>query len=118
MINNIKYQSMEKRLTGMSVEQLKVFLKSFSSRLKDVNLHCRDLVDTTTNIAYITSVEGSGLTVTNTSNRNMSEDVYLKAMSILGYAQNNPNSNYSEDELLFTKGYITLYHKVEAQKIH
>lgn len=115
-MNNIKYQNMERRLNEMSIEQLKAFLKSFSSRLRDTRLHCRDLVDLATDVAYITSVEGSGLTVTNTSNRNMSEKIYLKAMSILGHAQNNPRSNYSEDELLFTKGYIILYHKVEAQK--
>ena len=82
-MNNIKYQNMERRLNEMSIEQLKAFLKSFSSRLRDTRLHCRDLVDLATDVAYITSVEGSGLTVTNTSNRNMSEKIYLKAMSIL-----------------------------------
>lgn len=118
MPRTTKYKIMEERFNRMSLDQLKAFLKSFSSSLRDVELHCRDLVDQITNIAYITSVIASGLTVINTLDNNMSEDVYLKAMSILGHAQNNPKSNYSENELLFTKGYIVLYHKVEAQKVH
>ena len=47
----------------------------------------------------------------------MSEDTYLKAKSILGYSQNNKHHHYSEKELLFTLGYLTLYHKLKSLNI-
>lgn len=113
MIKNNIYIKMENRLNEMTIEELKLFLRSYSSRLCNASHHCRDLVDLATNIPYITSIEGSGLSVINNTGRNMSEDTYLKSKSILGYAQNNPNSSYTEDELLFTLGYISLYYKIK-----
>ncbi|MBC2855335.1 hypothetical protein H3N56_02375 [Cetobacterium sp. 2A] len=41
----------------------------------------------------------------------MSEDIYLKAMNIIGYTKNNRNHNYTTDEIMFTLGYIALYYK-------
>ena len=47
----------------------------------------------------------------------MSEKVYLKAKSILGYSQNNKYHHYSDNEILFTLGFITLYHKLDSLNI-
>lgn len=38
-----------------------------------------------------------------------------QARSIIAYVKNNPNHYYSEDEIMFTAGYIVLYHKNEAE---
>lgn len=113
------FKKIEIKLETMSQEQLISFLSSYSSKLKNKELHCKDLVDVETSLPFITSVLASGLTVVNNTTYfpNMSETTYLKAKSILGYCQNNKFHNYSENEILFTLGFITLYHKLDALKV-
>lgn len=107
------FSLIKKNFEGMDLERLRRFLQSFSSKLKNIKEHCRDLVDSVDNIPYMTSVLGSGLSVTNdkTNYNKMSEEVYQKGMSILAHVRNNPNHNYSENEIIFVLGYTTLYHK-------
>ena len=114
-----KYKTIEIRLNSMSQEQIISFLSSYSSKLKDKESHCRDLVDVETGLPFITSVLASGLTVINNTTYypNMSEKVYLKDKSILGYSQNNKYHHYSDNEILFTLGFITLYHKLDSLNI-
>lgn len=110
------FKEIQYKLNSMTTEQVISFLSSYSSSLKEKELHCKDLIDLKTSIPYITSILASGLTVINNTTYypNMSEDTYLKAKSILGYSQNNKHHHYSEKELLFTLGYLTLYHKLKS----
>lgn len=114
MIN--KYQEATKKLENMSYDEVKRYLQRYSSKLKDMDTHCRDLVDLGTGYPYITSILGSALTVVNNEKHQpkMSEEIYEKASAIKGYTQNRRNHNFSKDEILFILGYITLYHKRNA----
>lgn len=111
MIKN--YQKIKKKYEQMDYERLISFLKSYSSRLSKKEGHCRDLIDNVSEVPYITSILGSGLNVINNKNKlpKMSEEVYQKGLSILGYAQKVFGNNYTEEEIIFTMGYTILYHK-------
>lgn len=113
------FKKIKSKLESMSQEQVVSFLSSYSSKLKDKELHCKDLIDLETGLPFITSVLASGLTVINNTTYypNMTEKIYLKAKSILGYSQNNKFHNYSDNEILFTLGFITLYHKLDNLRI-
>lgn len=43
------------KLKTKSIEKLNLFLQSYSSKLKETDKHCKDLVDSETGIPYITS---------------------------------------------------------------
>lgn len=108
-----KFKKILEKLKKMNLEELKVFLRYYSSKLSKVENHCRDLVDKESDLSYITSILGSGLTVINNTTHfpKMSEEVYQKAKSVLGYIKNVPNHHYSEDEIMFVLGYTSLYHE-------
>lgn len=107
------YYNVIKHLETKSLEEITKFLQSFSSQLGKKSLHCTDLIDQATKIPYITSILGSGLTVTNNTTFNpiMSEEIHQKAKSIIAYVKNHKNHNYSHNEIMFVLGYIELYYK-------
>lgn len=107
------FKKIKKNFDGMDYERLISFLQSYSSRLRKKEEHCRDLTDTVSEIPYMTSILGSGLNVINNKIQlpKMSEEVYQKGLSILGYTQKVLGNNYTEEEIIFTMGYTTLYHK-------
>lgn len=47
----------------------------------------------------------------------MTEEAHQKANSIIGFVQKNLKYNYAEQELMFTVGYISIYHKTAFEKI-
>lgn len=103
-----KFNEMEEKLNSMSPKKLKEFIASYSSELRNRKEHCCDLRDQETNRPYMTSVLGSGLNVINNTTAKMSEETQMKAKAIIAYAENTFNHNYSKDELLFVKGYLSL----------
>lgn len=111
-----KYSTVKKMLENQSLEGTIRFLKSYSSKLGEPNFHCKDLVDSGTKIPFITSVLASGLNVINNTSKSsaMSEEVHQKGKNIIGYIQSNPSHNYTQDEIMFTLGYIELYYKKET----
>lgn len=110
-----KYKNVVSSLERKSLEEIVYFLRSYSSRLGKKDLHCKDLVDDVTKISYITSILGSGLNVINNLEKSsaMSEEIHQKGKNIIAYVQKNNNHNYSQDEIMFTLGYIELYYKKE-----
>lgn len=113
------YTEIIKKLESYSKEQLICFLRSYSSELKNMESHCADLYDTETKTPYMSSVLASGLKVLNAKRNTyqMSEEVHQKANSIIGYVQKNSKHNYTEQELMFTVGYIAIYYKIAFEKI-
>ena len=111
------YLNVTKKLEKMSIEEVNSFLQSYSSQLGKRKLHCKDLIDLVTGVPFITSVLGSGLTVTNntTYSPTMSEEIHQKAENIIAHVKNNSNHNFSQSEIMFALGYIELYYKKGAE---
>ncbi|MGL5203275.1 hypothetical protein [Cetobacterium sp.] len=111
------YSNVTQKLENMSIEEINTFLQSYSSQLGKRKFHCKDLVDLVTGVPFITSILGSGLTVTNntTYNPTMSEEIHQKAQNIIAHVKGNSNHNYSQSEIMFALGYIELYYKKGAE---
>lgn len=114
-----KYKNVVSNLETKSLEEVIGFLRHYSATLGKRKLHCKDLIDIETDIPYMTSVLGSGLNVINNvvKSSSMSEEVHQKGKNIIAYVQKNKNHNYTQDEIMFTLGYIELYYKKEIYKV-
>lgn len=112
-----KYKSVESKLEKMSLEEVLTFLRGYGSTLKDREFHCKDLMNLEDNTSYMSSVLGSGLNVINNTSSSMSEKVHQKGKSIIAYVQKNKKHNYTQDEIMFTLGYIELYYKKEVDRV-
>ena len=110
-----QYLSVTQKLESMSFEEITNFLQHYSSQLGKREFHCRDLVDSVTGIPFITSILGSGLTVTNntTYNPTMSEEIHQKALNLIAHTKQYPEHHYSQNEIMFALVYISLYYKQE-----